>query len=71
MFHGMLATNIPPSIVTSGLMYHLDAGNPLSYPGSGSSVNDISGQGLGASTLFNSPTFYICWSWQLLDIQWH
>lgn len=43
--------------VTSGLMYYIDAGNPTSYSGSGSSLTDISGQGLGASTLYNSPAF--------------
>ena len=30
-------------IVTDGLVLHLDAGNPLSYPGSGTTWNDLSG----------------------------
>lgn len=32
-------------IVTNGLILNLDAGNPLSYPGSGNIWNDISGNG--------------------------
>jgi hypothetical protein len=44
-------------IVTSGLTYYIDAGNTLSYSGSGSSMNDLAGSGLGAATLYNSPTF--------------
>lgn len=31
--------------VTSGLLMHLDAGNPASYPGSGTAWNDLSGNG--------------------------
>ena len=45
-----------PSVLT-GLVYYIDAGKSSSYPGSGSTLNDISGQGLGASTLVNNPTF--------------
>lgn len=52
-----MINNVPQGIVTSGLVYYLDIGNTSSYSGSGSSVSDISGQGLGASTLFNSPTY--------------
>lgn len=48
---------IDSQAVTSGLMYYIDAGNTLSYSGSGTTLTDISGQGLGASTLYNSPTF--------------
>jgi hypothetical protein len=43
-------------IVTNGLVLNLDAGNPLSYPGSGSTWTDISGNSLNA-TLNNGPTF--------------
>lgn len=43
--------------VTSSLVYYIDAGDATSYSGTGSTLNDISGQGLGATTLFNSPTF--------------
>jgi len=48
-------TTIPP-IVTSGLVLNLDAGNTSSYPGSGSTWTDISGNGY-TGTLINSPTF--------------
>ena len=34
-----------PRIVTDGLVLHLDAGNRKSYPGSGSTWYDLSGQG--------------------------
>lgn len=43
-------------IVTSGLILHLDAGNPSSYPGSGTTWTDLSGNGKHA-TLYNSPTY--------------
>jgi hypothetical protein len=42
--------------VTDGLVLHLDAGNPASYPGSGTTWTDISGSG-NNGTLGNSPTF--------------
>jgi len=45
-----------PSIVTSGLLLCLDAGNTKSYPGSGSSWTDLSGNGRTA-TIYNSPTY--------------
>jgi hypothetical protein len=41
---------------TSGLVLHLDAGNPASYPGSGTVWTDLSGYGNNA-TLTNGPTF--------------
>lgn len=46
------------SIVTDGLKLFLDAGNPLSYPGSGTTVNDLSGNNNNGTLLggvgFNS-----------------
>jgi alpha-tubulin suppressor-like RCC1 family protein len=45
-----------PRLVTDGLVLALDAGNTKSYPGSGTSWTDISGQG-GSATLTNGPTF--------------
>jgi len=45
-----------PSIVTSGLVLNLDAGNSKSYSGSGTTWNDLSGNG-NHLTLYNSPTF--------------
>jgi len=44
------------SFVTSGLIYHLDAGNPSSYPGSGSTWTDLAGSGTSL-TLYGSPTY--------------
>jgi len=44
------------SIVTNGLILNLDAGNPSSYPGSGTSWTDLSGNG-NNGTLTNGPTF--------------
>jgi hypothetical protein len=44
------------SIITPGSLFHLDAGNPASYPGSGSTWTDLAGSGL-TTTLFNTPTY--------------
>ena len=38
-----MGINYSPKIVTDGLVLCLDAANPLSYPGSGSTWNDLSG----------------------------
>jgi hypothetical protein len=43
-------------IVTSGLVLNLDAGNPTSYPGSGTTWTDLSGNG-NTGTLTNGPTY--------------
>lgn len=43
-------------IVQSGLVLNLDAGVSASYPGSGSTWNDLSGNQING-TLFNSPIF--------------
>ena len=40
-----MATNYNPRIVTDGLVLALDAGNTKSYPGSGSTWTDLSGNG--------------------------
>lgn len=45
-----------PSIVTSGLVLCLDAGNKRSYPGTGTAWNDVSDIG-NNGTLVNGPTF--------------
>lgn len=45
-----------PRIATSGLVFYLDAANPQSYPGSGTSWRDLSGNGYNG-TLVNGPTF--------------
>jgi hypothetical protein len=44
------------NIVTDGLLLYLDAGNPSSYPGSGTTWTDLSGNG-NNGTLTNGPTF--------------
>ena len=44
------------SIVTNGLVLYLDAANTKSYPGSGTTWTDLSGNG-NDGTLVNSPTF--------------
>lgn len=45
-----------PPIVTNGLVLYLDAANRQSYPGSGTTWNDLSGKG-NNGTLINGPTF--------------
>jgi hypothetical protein len=47
---------VVPSIVTDGLVLNLDAGNTASYPGSGTTWTDISGNG-NNGTLTNGPTY--------------
>jgi len=37
--------SLQPPIITAGLVLHLDAGNPASYPGSGTTWADLSGNG--------------------------
>jgi hypothetical protein len=45
-----------PEINESGLVLALDAGNPKSYPGSGTTWTDLSGRG-NTGTLTNGPTY--------------
>jgi hypothetical protein len=45
-----------PDIVRNGLVLHLDAGEPSSYPGSGTTWTDLSGNG-NNGTLTNGPTY--------------
>ncbi len=47
---------ISTSVVTSGLVLYLDAGNTASYPGTGTTWTDLSGSA-NNSTLTNGPTF--------------
>ena len=49
-------TNVSTGIVTSGLVLHLDAGNAASYPGSGTTWTDLSGNSRNG-TLTNGPTY--------------
>ena len=44
-----MGVNNRNSIVTNGLLLYLDAGNPNSYPGSGTTWNDLSGNGFNAT----------------------
>lgn len=45
-----------PVVVTPGYTFYVDAGNASSYPGSGSTWTDLSGNGNNA-TLIGSPTY--------------
>ena len=46
----------PPNLITNGLILYLDAGNQSSYPGSGSTWYDLSGNN-NTGTLINGPTY--------------
>lgn len=48
--------NRGPKIVTDGLVLYLDAANQKSYPGTGTTWSDLSGNG-NNGTLVNGPTF--------------
>jgi hypothetical protein len=45
-----------PRIISNGLVFNLDAGNPTSYSGTGTTWTDLSGNGYNG-TLTNGPTF--------------
>ena len=45
-----------PKVVTSNLILYLDAANPISYIGSGTTWTDLSGNG-NTGTLTNGPTY--------------
>lgn len=45
-----------PNIITDNLILYLDTGNLKGYPGTGTTITDLSGRGNNA-TLTNSPTF--------------
>ena len=47
-----------PNIVTDGLVLALDTASPRSYPGSGTTINDLSSSGLnGIFDSVGSPPF--------------
>lgn len=48
--------SLGPNIIQDGLVLRLDAADRRSYPGSGTTWNDVSGYGFN-STLINGPTF--------------
>jgi hypothetical protein len=47
---------VAPPVITSGIILHLDAGNSSSYPGSGTTWTDLTGNARNA-TLVNGPTY--------------
>jgi hypothetical protein len=51
-----MAFTYSPKIVTDGLVFAVDAANTKSYPGSGTTWTDLSGNG-NNGTLVNGPTF--------------
>jgi hypothetical protein len=51
-----MTTNYNPQIVTSGLVLAVDGANPKSYPGTGTTWNDLSGNG-NTLTFSSSPIF--------------
>jgi hypothetical protein len=51
-----MALHYSPKIITDGLVLALDAANTKSYPGSGTSINDLS-RNVNPGTLINGPTF--------------
>lgn len=54
---------LSPSIVTSGLILNLDAGNTASYPGSGDTWTDLSGQGNNATRTNSTEVVYNSNGW--------
>lgn len=56
MERGLGEFEFTESIITSGLVLYLDAGNPASYPGSGNTWTDLSDTG-NNGTLTNNPTY--------------
>lgn len=53
----LVSVSYNSSIVTNGLVLCLDAGNPRSYPGSGTTIRDISGQ--NANGTINGTISYV------------
>lgn len=53
---GLIYTVEPITYVTNGLIMYLDAGNPASYPGTGTTWTDLSSRGK-IGTLTNGPLY--------------
>lgn len=51
-----MAGNTGPNVVTNGLISNLDVANLLSYPGNGTSWNDLTGNN-NNGVLYNGPTY--------------
>ena len=56
IIQNFFVTGSSSTIVTSGLILNLDAGDALSYPGSGTTWYDLSGSGYNA-TLVNGASY--------------
>lgn len=56
LINSMKRASATPSIITSGLLTHLDAGNTLSYSGSGTTWTDLSGNSRNG-TLINGVSY--------------
>lgn len=55
-----MAVNYNPRSVTNGLVLHIDPSNPRSYPGNGTIIYDVSGNGNnGTLTNMNVPACYV------------
>ena len=52
-----MATHYNPRIITDGLIVYLDAGNPRSYPGTGTTWTNLTGNPAYNGTLVGGPTF--------------
>lgn len=57
VFYTETITPPAPSYVTSGLIMYIDAGDPTSYPGSGTNMTDISPLGTNSATMPNGGTY--------------
>jgi hypothetical protein len=61
-----MTINYNPGIVTSGLVFYVDAANPRSYSGTGTTWKDLSGNGLDltmqGSVIWNSTGYFNNWS---------
>ena len=51
-----MAGSTGPNVIDDGLIFAIDAANKKSYPGSGTSITDLGGNGV-VGTLTNGPTF--------------
>lgn len=65
-----VAVNVVPivtSLLTAGRIIHLDANNPISYPGSGTAWTNLDSGGSYSATLQNSPIFDNVNKWFTFD----
>ena len=61
-----MGTFVGPNIVTDGLVFAVDAGSERSYPGTGSTWYDLSGNGLDMTMVgtvtWNSAGYFTGWA---------